>query len=176
MGARAVVLSYFGILLLVVATHLAGLWTYPAESSSREQAKTSGSSTKKGDASKTNNPEDSRDSSNTALKESTPIVTQGGFTIIPGCALWTVDGYELYYSPVDPTTICVQPPSRPFQAGSTPPTSRTAQVPPNCAFAPDSTLYCFVGGQLTTALITGLYDQGKLQTPKEETKGGGDNP
>lgn len=95
-----------------------------------------------------------------------PTVTESGYTIASGCALWSVEGFDLYYSPADPTTICVQPPGSPTQTGS-PPTSGTAQVPPNCAVAPDGVVYCLVGGQLTPDTLRVFYERGELQTPRE---------
>lgn len=173
MRAPTLVLSYFGILLLTVVMHLAGLWTYaplpqPTENSSKGQMQNPGSGA--ANTAEVNAPKEPLPSSRAVLSESSPTVTQSGYTIVPRCALWTAEGLDLYFSPVDPETICVEPPGSTVQAGP-PLTLRTAQLPPNCAVGPDSAVYCLTGGQLTPNTLRAFYDRGELQTPK--AKGGG---
>ena len=98
--------------------------------------------------------------------ESSPTVTASGYTIAPRCALWTVEGLDLYYSPADPATICVQPPDSPIQSGSTP-ASGAAQLPPNCALAPDGVVYCVADKLLSPDTLGVFYGRGELQTPRE---------
>src|SRR4051794_2503376 len=50
-------------------------------------------------------------------KQGSPTVTASGYTIAPGCALWPVEGVNLYYSPAEPANICTQAPGSPIQAG-----------------------------------------------------------
>ena len=104
-------------------------------------------------------------------KQEPPTVTANGYTIAPGCALWSVEGLDLYYSPADPATICVQPPDSPVQAG--PSIASGAQTPPNCAVAPDSVVYCLTEGQLSADTLAAFFNQGELQTPRETGGGGG---
>lgn len=99
-----------------------------------------------------------------------PTVTPGGFAIASGCAQWTAEGLNLYYDPVDPSSICVQPPGSPVQAGAEF-TSGVTQLPANCAVGPDSVVYCLVGGELSADTLQAFYNRGELQTP-HETKGG----
>ncbi len=107
-----------------------------------------------------------RDSSQPGTaKESSPTITESGYTIAPGCALWSVEGLDLYYSPAEPGTICVQAPGGSVQAGS--PLFSAADMPPNCDAAPDSVVYCVVGEQLTADTLRAFYDRGELQTPHE---------
>jgi hypothetical protein len=98
-------------------------------------------------------------------------VTENGYSISPECALWPVEGSDLYYSPVDPSIICVQAPDSPVQAGS--PLPPGAEMPPNCDVAPDSVVYCVPGGQLTADTLKAFYDRGELQTPHEPKGTGG---
>ena len=94
-----------------------------------------------------------------------PTVTAGGYSIAPDCALWSVEGLDLYYSPVRPTSVCVQPPGSPVQLGSQ--SSGIARIPPNCAIAPDSVTYCVVDGQLAADTLQAFYSRGELQTPRD---------
>jgi len=103
-------------------------------------------------------------------KQGSPTVTETGYTIAPGCALWSVEGLDLYYSPSDPETICVQAPGNPVQAGTRLPSG--VEMPPNCDIAPDSVVYCIADGQLTADTLRAFYDRGELQTP-HEPKGDG---
>ena len=98
-------------------------------------------------------------------------VTENGYVIAPECALWPVEGLDLYYSPVDPSILCVQAPDSPVQAGS--PLPQGAEMPPNCDVAPDSVVYCVPGGQLTADTLKAFYDRGELQTPHEPKGTGG---
>ena len=168
--APAVVLSYFGVLLLIVVTHLAGLWTYasvpqPAQNPSAGnpgEAPTSGGT----NATEATAPKEPlRPSASAVMAEDSPTVTQSGYTIFPRCALWSAEGLDLYYSPADPQTICVQPPGSSVQSGP-PPTIRTTQLPPNCAVGPDSAVYCLAGGQLAPDTLALFYNRGELQTPQ----------
>lgn len=109
---------------------------------------------------------------NSPKSESSPTVTDTGYTIASSCALWPVEGLNLYYSPADPTSICVQPPGSPTPAGD-PPAPGTAQIPPNCATAPDGTNYCLAGGELTADTLEAFYERGELQSPREPGGGGG---
>ena len=104
-------------------------------------------------------------------KEGSPTVTESGYTIAPGCALWSVEGLDLYYSPSNPGIICVQTPGSPIQAGS--PLPSGAEMPPNCDVAPDSVVYCVVGEQLTADTLRAFYDRGELQAPHEPRGDGG---
>jgi hypothetical protein len=154
----AIVVLVLAILLLVVDPRLRGLvvedlslFTPWAKSSEGEATttQTQGSS----------QPGKAKDSSK---------VTENGYSISPECALWPVEGTDLYYSPADPATICVQAPNSPVQAGSS--LSPGEEMPPNCDVAPDSTVYCLPGEQLTADTLRAFYDRGELQTP-HETKG-----
>ena len=98
-------------------------------------------------------------------------VTENGYIIAPECALWPVEGLDLYYSPVDPSILCVQAPDSSVQAGS--PLPPGAEMPPNCDAAPDSVVYCVSGGQLTSDTLKAFYDRGELQTPHEPKGTGG---
>jgi hypothetical protein len=176
MRVVALVLAYIGIFLLITVTHLAGLWTYPSLRSSESSSgggsenasnATTDSST---DAARTSSSKKPSQLSGTTPEESSPIVTQAGYIVAPRCALWSVEALDLYYSPADPSAICVQPPDSPVRNGSQP-TPRSAQMPLNCAVAPDSAVYCLVGGQLTADTLKTLYERGELQTPKESREG-----
>ena len=98
-------------------------------------------------------------------------VTENGYRISPECALWPVEGLNLYYSPVDPSILCVQAPDSNVQAGS--PLPSGAEMPPNCDVAPDSVVYCLPEGQLTSDTLKAFYDRGELQTPHEPKGTGG---
>jgi hypothetical protein len=104
-------------------------------------------------------------------KEGSPSVTEDGYTIAPGCALWSVEGLDLYYSPSDPGIICVQAPGSPIHAGS--PLPSGAKMPPNCDIAPDLVVYCVVREQLTADILRAFYDRGELQAPHEPRRDGG---
>jgi hypothetical protein len=104
-------------------------------------------------------------------KQGSPTVTASGYTIAPGCALWPVEGLNLYYSPAEPANICAQAPGSPIQAGS--PLPSGAEMPPNCDVAPDSVVYCVVDGQLSADTLQAFFDRGELQTPRESKVGGG---
>lgn len=104
-------------------------------------------------------------------KQGSPTVTESGYTIASGCALWPVEGLGLYYSPADTATICVQAPGSPIQAGS--PLPSGAKMPPNCDVAPDSVVYCVVDGELSAETLNAFFDRGELQTPRESKAGGG---
>jgi hypothetical protein len=99
-----------------------------------------------------------------------PTVTAGGYTIASGCGLWTVEGVDLYYSPTEPKTICVQPPGNPTQAGSQY-TPGSTQLPPNCDVSPDSVVYCVIEGELSADTLRAFYDRGELNTPRESERG-----
>lgn len=103
--------------------------------------------------------------------QGTPTVTESGYTIASGCALWTVEGVDLYYSPADPTTICVQAPGSTIKAGS--PLPPGAEMPLNCAAAPDSVVYCVADGQLSADTVAAFFERGELQTPRESKGNGG---
>jgi len=98
-------------------------------------------------------------------KQGAPTVTEGGYAIAAGCALWSVEGRDLYYSPSDPEIICVQAPGSLIQVGS--PLLAGAEMPPNCDVAPDLVVYCVAGEQLTADTLRAFYDRGELQTPHE---------
>ena len=100
-----------------------------------------------------------------------PKVTDNGYAIAPQCALWPVEGIDLYYSPADPTTICVQAPGSAVEAGS--PLPSGAEMPPNCDTAPDGVVYCIAGERLTADTLRGFFDRGELQTPHEPKGNGG---
>ncbi len=117
-------------------------------------------------------PADQGSSQSSKAGGGSPTITESGYTIAPGCALWSVEGLDLYYSPADPATVCVQPPGSPIEAGSSA-TPGATQLPPNCAVAPDLVVYCLVGGQLSADTLRALYDWGELQTPREPGGGGG---
>ena len=171
---RVAIVLYFGILLIVMVTHLTGLWAYPSLSrstggSTEGQAQSFGEATTNGGTVSEEAPKEpltrSSGAASRAPKENSPTVTQAGYTIFPRCALYPVEGLELYYSPANPTAICVQPPDIPVQTTNVP-TIRDTQLPPNCAVAPDSAVYCVIGGQLSADTLRALYNQGLLQTPK----------
>ena len=90
-----------------------------------------------------------------------PVTTENGYTISRRCVLWSVEGLDLYYSPVNPLAVCVQPPGSGTQAGS-PFVPGNTQMPANCATAPDGKIYCLAGGQLSPDTLASLYGQGKL--------------
>ncbi len=178
MRVVALVLAYIGIFLLITVTHLAGLWAYPSlrstESSSggRSENASNTITDSSTDAARTSSSEKPPQLSGTTPEESSPIVTQAGYIVAPRCALWSVEALDLYYSPADPSVICVQPPESPVRDGSQP-TPRSAQMPLNCAVAPDSAVYCLLGGQLTADTLKTFYERGELQTPKEPREGDG---
>lgn len=152
----------------MVVTHLAGLWAYPPlpqsiGDSSVAGTENTGSTTAEsspGTQAKTDPPEESSQASSTAARQRVLLVTEGGYTVSPRCALWSVEGFDLYYSPTDTASVCVQPPDSPVLPGSSSP------VPPNCAVAPDSVVYCLIGGQLTADTLAAFYYRGELQTPR----------
>jgi len=175
------VLSYIGIFLVVAVTHIVGLWTYPkpltqsAENFSvdiLDNASSPTTSSSPGAAEMSSSKETPR-ASGTTPRESSPIVTSDGYVVATRCALWSVEGFDLYYSPADPSTVCVQPPDSTVRAEA-PHTSRSAQMPLNCAVAPDSAVYCLIGGQLTRDTLKAFYDRGELQTPKVPSVGEGE--
>lgn len=96
-------------------------------------------------------------------KQGQPSYTESGHAVASGCALWTVEGLDLYYSPVDPSTICVQAPGNPTEAGTRLPLG--AEAPPNCDVSPDSVVYCIVGDRLTAETLKAFFDRGELQAP-----------
>jgi hypothetical protein len=100
------------------------------------------------------------------------VVAANGSTISSECALWTVEGVDLYYSPADPATICVQTPGSSVQAGSRY-SPETMQLPPNCSVAPDSVVYCRAEGELGADTLQAFYNSGELNTPREPGKGAG---
>jgi hypothetical protein len=110
-------------------------------------------------------------SSQPGKAKGSPKVTENGYTIAPECALWPVEGSDLYYSPVDPSIVCVQAPDSPVKAGASLPPG--TEMPPNCDVAPDSVVYCLTGGQLTADTLKAFYDRGELQTPHEPKGTGG---
>jgi hypothetical protein len=104
-------------------------------------------------------------------EQGSPTITESGYTIASGCALWPVEGLGLYYSPSDPATVCVQAPGSPIRAGN--PLPAGAEMPLNCDVAPDSVVYCVVDGQLSADTLVAFYNRGELQTPRElEGEGG----
>ncbi len=172
MRLLAVALSYFGVLLLVVIAHLAGLWSYaslpqPTGGSPGESA--GGATTNGGSTTEVAETPDSQEegpsrSSPAASEEPPPIVTAGGYTVGARCALWSVGGFDLYYYPIDPAAVCVQPPGSSVQAGTRP--TSAAEIPPNCAVAPDAVVYCTIGGQLSAETLRLFYNRGELETPR----------
>ena len=94
-----------------------------------------------------------------------PTITPSGYSIASGCALWTAEGLNLYYNPIDPTSMCAQPPGSSIQPGTRP--SAAAQLPPNCAISPDSVTYCVVDGELSADTLQAFYNRGELQAPHE---------
>ncbi len=93
--------------------------------------------------------------------KNSPVTTESGYTISRRCVLWSVEGFDLYYSPVNPAAVCVQPPGSGTPAGS-PFIPGTTQMPPNCATAPDGKIYCLAGGELVPDTLAGLYERGEL--------------
>jgi hypothetical protein len=89
------------------------------------------------------------------------ITTENGYTISRRCVLWSVEGLDLYYSPVNPAAVCVQPPGSGTLAGS-PFVPGITQMPASCAAAPDGKIYCLAGGELTPDTLAGLYGRGEL--------------
>ena len=89
------------------------------------------------------------------------ITTENGYTISRRCVLWSVEGLDLYYSPVNPAAVCAQPPGSDTPAGS-PFVPGNMQMPANCAAAPDGKIYCLAGGELTPDILAGLYGRGEL--------------
>jgi hypothetical protein len=104
-------------------------------------------------------------------EQGSPTITESGYTIASGCALWPVEGLGLYYSPSDPATVCVQAPGSPIQAGYHLPSG--AEMPLNCDVAPDSVVYCVVDDQLSADALAAFYNRGELQTPREPEGDGG---
>jgi hypothetical protein len=104
-------------------------------------------------------------------EQGSPTITESGYTIASGCALWPVEGLGLYYSPSDPATVCVQAPGSPIQAGQHLPSG--AEMPLNCDVAPDSVVYCVVDDQLSADALAAFYNRGELQTPREPEGDGG---
>jgi hypothetical protein len=104
-------------------------------------------------------------------EQGSPTITESGYTIASGCALWPVEGLGLYYSPSDPATVCVQAPGSPIQAGHHLPSG--AEMPLNCDVAPDSVVYCVVDDQLSADTLAAFYNRGELQTPREPEGDGG---
>jgi hypothetical protein len=175
MRLLVVAFSYFGVLLLVVITHLAGLWSYPSlpqptgGSSGESTESTGGATTNGGSTTEAAETTDSQEeepsgSSPATSKEPPPIVTAGGYTVGARCALWSVGGFDLYYYPIDPAAVCVQPPGSSVQAGTRP--ASTAEIPPNCAVAPDAVVYCIIGGRLSAETLRLFYNRGELETPR----------
>ncbi len=160
---------FLGISASMVATNLAGLWSYhPSLPQSTEDSS-------RGEPEKPSNAT-MNSSTGTAPREGSPTITRSGYVIAPRCALWSVEGLELYYSPADPSSICVQPPGSNLVRTGYPSTSSSGrqeeEMPLNCAVAPDSAVYCLVGEWLSADTLKGFYDRGELQTPKEPGAGG----
>jgi hypothetical protein len=157
----AIAALVLGTFLLVVDPRLRGLvvedlslvvpWTKSSEGESTTANQGSSHSSKTGQGS--------------------PTVTESGYTISSGCALWTVEGLDLYYSPADPTALCVQAPGSTIKAGS--PLPPGAEMPFNCAVAPDSVVYCLADGPLSADTLAAFYERGELQTPRESKGNGG---
>lgn len=166
--ARQRMLAGLGLMLalwsLLVGCGEGGSATAPEESSAPQTTATTSESR---EAAKTESPKESSSeaSNQPALGERTPTVTPSGYVIAPGCALWEVEGYfDLFYYPLRPTTICVQPPGSP-QAGKQV-TADQASLPTNCAVSPDGVVYCIVGGVLTPDTLRVFYERGELQSPR----------
>jgi hypothetical protein len=158
MRAFAAGFMVLAVLVLVVVAFLAGVWAYPrlpasltAGVSPTEKTESTGKAAANG---------------KTVPGENSPTTTASGYTIAPRCALWSVEGLDLYYSPADPATICAQPPGSRVQAGSRA-TPGTTKLSDNCATAPDGTVYCRVEGQLSADTLEAFYNRGELQTPRE---------
>ncbi|MBV9454892.1 MAG: hypothetical protein JOZ19_12370 [Rubrobacter sp.] len=162
------ILACLGLMLalgsLLLGCGGGGSATAPKESSASQTTATT-SESREATSTESTKESSSGSSNQPALSERTPTVTPSGYVIAPGCALWEVEGYfDLFYYPLRPTTICVQPPGSP-QAG-TQVTSDQAPLPPNCAVSPDGVVYCIVGGILTPDTLRVFYERGELQSPR----------
>lgn len=167
---------FLGISTFFVVTNLTGLWAYHS-AVSQPTGEFSGGGSESIDRaaiaqSSSDTPETSysddepASSSGVASGEGSSASAQSDYTVAPYCALWSAEGFNLYYSPVEPSTICVRPSGSPSQAGS-PLTPKGASLPGNCAVAPDSIVYCLIGGQLSADTLKAFYDRGELPATKE---------
>ncbi len=84
---------------------------------------------------------------------------QSDYSVSEACVFVPVGDSGLYHDPASRSRICVPPSGyeeQPTVGGG------GGQIPPNCAVAPDQTVYCTPGEALNAAYLEDLYYRGLL--------------
>lgn len=85
-----------------------------------------------------------------------------GYRLSAGCLFTPVDDTGLYFDPENRQRICVVPPEATIEPGTEPTPGEGAQLPLNCAVAPDQNVYCSPGWPLDASFLQRLYQRGEL--------------
>lgn len=85
-----------------------------------------------------------------------------GYGLSAGCLMVPVGDTGVYFDPENRSRLCSVPPGFPIEPGQEPTPSGGAQLPPNCAVAPDDTVYCSPGWDLDFYFLRSLYRRGEL--------------
>lgn len=85
-----------------------------------------------------------------------------GYRLSEGCLFTSVDDTGLYFDPQNRQRVCVVPPEATIEPGTEPTPGEGAQLPLNCAVAPDQSVYCSPGWPLDAFFLQRLYERGEL--------------
>ncbi len=85
-----------------------------------------------------------------------------GYRLSAGCLFTPVDDTGLYFDPENRQRICAVPPESTIEPGFEPTPGEGAQLPLNCAVAPDQNVYCSPGWPLDAFFLRRLQQRGEL--------------
>lgn len=97
-----------------------------------------------------------------AASESALATPRYGFKLSSGCLFTPIDDTGLYFDPENRQRLCVLPPESEIEPGTEPTPGEGAQIPLNCAVAPDQNIYCSPGWPLDATFLNTLYERGEL--------------
>ncbi len=98
----------------------------------------------------------------TASSDAVLATPQYGYLVSERCLVVPVGDTGIYFDPENRARLCVVPPDFPVEPGTEPTPGEGAQLPLNCAVAPDQNVYCSPGWQLDAYFLEQIYQRGEL--------------
>jgi hypothetical protein len=97
-----------------------------------------------------------------ASREAVLATPHFGDRLSAGCLFTPIDDTGLYFDPENRQRICAVPPDVTIEPGTELTPGEGAQMPFNCAVAPDQNVYCSPGWALDAFFLQRLYERGEL--------------